>query len=82
MLDNQRSRQKTVYFTYQLLKPKKQTQKQTTKTKWYWLKQTEKSEKANLNVNVDQQSTVRVARKCVHITVRYWSTQYSTEQFW
>jgi len=35
MLDNQRSRQKTVYFTYQLLKPKKQTQKQTTKTKWY-----------------------------------------------
>jgi len=37
--------------------------------------------KANLKVNLKQQLTARTARKCVYITVRYWSTKYSTEQF-
>jgi len=35
----------------------------------------------NLKVDLNQQVTVTTGHKCAHITVHYWSTQYSTEQF-
>ena len=35
----------------------------------------------DLKVVLNQQVTVTTGHKCAHITVHYWSTQYSKEQF-
>jgi len=61
--------------------PKNQTYQnksiQLKKNKMTLIKTRKNMQKTNLN----QQLTVRTVHKCVHITVHYWSIQYSTEQF-
>jgi len=45
------------------------------------VKSQKKTQNVNLKVNLNQHVTARTANKCVHITVHYWSTQYSAGQF-
>jgi len=55
----------------------KTTRKQCENKTALVISETKATERLNLNIN--QQSTVRTAHMCVHITVHNCSTQYSTE---
>jgi len=66
-----------VWKKLNITQQKETTKEQNGKTYKSWQKHTQK---AILNLN--QQSTARIAHTCVHMTVYNCSTQDSTEQFW